>query len=123
MIAVPFARIVMDAKRSAMFIQRNAGAKMRKGKLKSWGLRPFKPAGWMIVDHQSGLLQCFGRNRRLMAERIYAEEGGVLKIHDVDAFTVSHRLIRYLERYADGCDPEDWVEVSGFPGYVDLAPD
>lgn len=96
---------------------------MRKGKLKSWGLRPFKPAGWMIVDRQSGLIQCFGRNRRILDQRIKEEEGGFLKNNDVDAFITSYRLVRQLERYADSNSPEDWAQVPGFPGYMDVAPD
>lgn len=96
---------------------------MRKGKLQQETPRPFKPAGWMIVDHQSGLLLGFGRNRRILARRIYEEEGGTLKNHDVDGFAISYRLLRYLEQQADACSPEDWAEVPGFSGYMDIVSD
>lgn len=95
---------------------------MRKGKLQPNESRPFKPAGWMIVDRQSGLLRCFGRNRRVVDGRVYKEQGGVLHLNYVSKFWISYRLRRYLEQYAGSCSPSDWAVVRGFPEWMDLVP-
>lgn len=96
---------------------------MRKEKLQPKAARPFKPAGWLIVDRESGLLLCFGRNRRVVNRRVYEEQGGVLELHAVAALTISYRLLRYLEQNAHACCPEDWTEIITHQGYADLAPD
>ena len=96
-------------------------ASNRKGRVSPKD-RPFRPAGFMVVERDSRRILRYTRKKRIVKQQYLAERSCYFNDPSaVDIYAVSAALMRDIERFLSVLEPEDWFEVDGWRWYADKA--